>query len=85
MIKSWKTFWKNNFSWWHVLGMFVCMLFAILYWHYAGRYSEYIIKNNIFLVIVWGLMLGYVTIDLAINASKRNSKEKNEEDTKRNF
>lgn len=72
MINKLKDFFRKNFSVWHLIGMALCAFLAFLYWSKIGKDSEYLIKNNIYLVILWGLALGYVTVDMAFQASKRS-------------
>lgn len=70
-----KDFTKKNFNIYHLVGMLVCVGFSVVYWLKSGQFSESILKNNLFLMIVWGLMLGYVAADLSFNAKNRNDKE----------
>lgn len=69
-----KNFFSEHFNLGHIVGMILCALLAILYWYKAGRFSEFIIKNNLILTILWGLGVGYVAMDLVISSWRRNKK-----------
>lgn len=66
---------KKNFNWYHLIGMTVFTLMSVLYWHKSGQYCDNILKNNILLMILWGLLVGYITADLVSNAMKRKDKQ----------
>lgn len=69
-------FWKKNFTWMHIAGMVVGVLLSLLYWYKAGQFSDNILKKSPILMTIWGLLIGYILIDL-VRSSKDRS-EKNE-------
>lgn len=66
-----KQFLKKHLNWYHVTGMVLGLFFAFLYWSKTGKISDYILKNNIFLISLFGIALGYITFDLIISSLKR--------------
>lgn len=50
--------------------MLIFTILAILYWKLSGQFSEYFFKNNLVLVIIWGLLVGWITGDFLNNARK---------------
>ena len=66
-----KEFLKKHLTWYHVIGMVIGLIISILYWLKAGSFSDYILKNNIFLISIFGIALGYISFDLIISALKR--------------
>ncbi len=66
-----KQFFKKNVRWYHILGMVLGLIFSIYYWYKVGKYSDYILKNNIFLIISFGLSLGYISFDLIMSSLRR--------------
>lgn len=71
-----KDFLKKNVSSYHIIGCLIGMVLTVIYWYKAGRFSDYILKNNLALVILWGVAVGYITADFVKNAISR--KDKNE-------
>ncbi len=65
-----KEFFLKNFSLLHLGSMLIFTILAILYWKLSGQYSEYFYKNNLVLVIIWGLLVGWITGDFLNNARK---------------
>ena len=70
-----KEFLKKNFNRYHLTGMILFTFLAVLYWYKSGQFSDNILKNNILLMIIWGLLVGYLTADLVSNAVKRKDNE----------
>ena len=66
-----KEFFKKNFTGIHIGSMLVFTILAILYWYLSGRTSTYFFKNNLVLVIIWGLLVGWITGDFMENARRR--------------
>jgi len=64
-------FLKKNVRWYHILGMVLGLFLSIIYWQKVGKYSDYILKNNIFLIISFGLSLGYISFDLIMSSLRR--------------
>jgi hypothetical protein len=70
-----REFLKKNFNLYHLVGMILFTLLAVLYWNKSGQYSDNILKNNILLMIIWGLLVGYITADMVSNAVKRKDNQ----------
>ena len=75
MSKS-SDFWKKNLTWMHAAAMAVGVLLALLYWYKSGQYSTNILRKSPILMAIWGLLTGYILIDLV--RSSKNRSEKNE-------
>lgn len=70
-----KEFLKKNLNIYHIIGIIIFVALSFFYWYKAGQYSEKILQNNLFLMILWGILVGYIFADMVNNAVKRN-KEK---------
>ena len=70
-----REFLEKNFNWYHLIGMILFTLLSVLYWYKSGQYSDKILKNNILLMIIWGLLVGYITADMVSNAMKRKDNQ----------
>ena len=70
-----KEFCKKNVSLFHIIGIVLGIFLSILYWHKKGQFSDNILKNNIFLISIWGMAIGYITLDLVKNAYYKNKKQ----------
>lgn len=70
-----KEFLKKNLNIYHIIGIIIFVALSFFYWYKAGQYSEKILQNNLFLMILWGILVGYISADMVNNAVKR-SKEK---------
>ena len=75
-MKSSNDFWKKNFTWMHLVAMAVGVLLALLYWYKSGQFSDNILKKSPILMAIWGLLIGYILMDLV--KSSKNREEKNE-------
>ena len=75
-MKKSSDFWKKNLTWLHVAAMAVGVLLSLLYWYKAGQYSTNILRKSPSLMAIWGLLTGYILIDLVKSSKNRN--EKNE-------
>jgi hypothetical protein len=75
-MKKSSDFWKKNLTWLHVAAMAVGVLLSLLYWYKAGQYSTNILRRSPILMAIWGLLTGYILIDLVKSSKNRN--EKNE-------
>lgn len=64
-------FWKKNFTWFHILGMIAGIILSVLYWYKSGQFSDNILKKSPILMSFWGLLTGYILIDLVLSGSKR--------------
>ena len=70
-----REFLKKNFNLYHLIGMILFTFLAVLYWYKSGQFSDTILKNNILLMIIWGLLVGYITADMVSNAMKRKDNQ----------
>lgn len=75
MMDKLKDFIKKNFTWYHLIGIVFCVAFAVVYWYKKGQYSDKILQSNLILMIVWGILIGYIFIDMVFNAKNRKDKE----------
>lgn len=75
MSKS-NDFWKKNLTWMHLAAMALGMVLALLYWYKSGQFSDNILKKSPMLMALWGVLTGYILIDLV--KSSKNRDEKNE-------
>ena len=75
-MKNNSDFWKKNFSWWHATGIAVGLLLAMLYWYKSGQFSDNILRKSPILMAIWGILTGYILIDLV--KSSKNRSENNE-------
>jgi hypothetical protein len=73
MSDNWNKFVKKNLTKFHIIGMLLGWIMAFIYWYKAGHLSDNILKNNLILISLWGIALGYISFDL-ITASKRRDK-----------
>ena len=67
-------FWKRNLTWMHVAAMAVGVLLALLYWYKAGQVSDNILRKSPILMTLWGLLTGYILIDLVKSSKNRDEK-----------
>lgn len=74
-MKNSDDFWKKNFTWWHAAGMAVAVLLSLLYWYKSGQFSDNILKNNPILMTLWGLLTGYILMDLVKSSKNRDEKK----------
>jgi hypothetical protein len=65
-------FWKRNFTWLHAAAMAVGVLLAMLYWYKSGQFSDNILRRSPILMAIWGLLTGYILIDLVKSSKNRN-------------
>lgn len=66
-----KDFLKKNFNLYHLIGMIFFVAIAVFYWFKKGKFSDNFLQNNIILMIIWGLLVGYILADLVKNAVNR--------------
>lgn len=74
MMKKNNDFWKKNLTWLHVAAMAVGVLLSLLYWYKSGQYSTNILRKSPILMAIWGLLTGYILIDLVKSSKNRNEK-----------
>ena len=60
----------------HIVAMVVGVVLSLLYWYKSGQFSDNILKKSPVLMSIWGLLTGYILIDLV--KSSKNRSEKNE-------
>ena len=66
-----KEFFKKNFSSFHIAGMAIFLVLAIFYWWKSGQYAPEFYKNSLVLVILWGLLVGWITGDFLNQSTKK--------------
>ena len=66
-------FWKRNLTWMHVAAMAVGVLLAMLYGYKAGQFSDNILRKSPILMALWGLLTGYILIDLVKSSKNRDN------------
>ena len=69
---------KNNFNVYHIIGIVVGVGLSMIYWAKSGQFSDNLLKKSPFLMAFWGLLVGYILMDLVFNARKRKNEEENE-------
>jgi len=69
---------KNNLNKYHIIGMVLGVGLSMIYWAKSGHLSDNILKNNPILMALWGLLVGYILMDLVFNARKRKNEDENE-------
>lgn len=70
MSKS-NDFWKKNLTWMHLAAMALGMVLALLYWYKSGQFSDNILKKSPVLMALWGVLTGYILIDLVKSSKNR--------------
>lgn len=70
MSKS-NDFWKKNLTWMHLAAMALGMVLALLYWYKSGQFSDNIMKKSPVLMALWGVLTGYILIDLVKSSKNR--------------
>ena len=70
-----KKFLHKNLSWYHIAGILFFTALSVLYWYKSGQYSDNVLKNSIYLMIIWGILVGYILADMVKNAVKRNKND----------
>ncbi len=72
-MKENNNFWKKNLTWWHVAGIAVGLLLSLLYWYKSGQFSDNILKKSPVLMAMWGILTGYILIDLVKSSKNRDN------------
>ncbi len=67
-----KDFFKNNFNGFHIGSMLIFGIIAAIYWWKAGQFSEVFYKNKLVLVILWGLLVGWILGDFISHARHKD-------------
>lgn len=71
-----KEFFKKNMNKYHIIGIIFGVFFSMVYWIKVGRFSDNFLKKSPVLMVVWGLLMGYILFDLFFNA--KNRKDRND-------
>ncbi len=69
---------KNNFNLYHIIGMVLGVGLSMVYWAKSGHLSDNWLKNSPVMMAIWGLLVGYILMDLVFNARNRKNKDENE-------
>ena len=75
-MKKNNDFWKKNLNWLHVAGIVAGVLLALLYWYKSGQFSDNILKKSPILMGIWGLLTGYILVDLVKSSRNRDGENK---------
>lgn len=67
-----KNFFKKYVTVYHIVCVVFLVVFAVIYWYLKGQFSDYILKNNVFLLSGWAIVVGYITGDFLHHARKRS-------------
>lgn len=70
-MSKFKEFIKRNLTIYHIIGMILGVSLSVAYWYKSGQFSDNVLKNNLILIIIWGLLVGYITFDLIRNSAKK--------------
>lgn len=73
---------KNYFTSFHIIGIVLGLLLSLLYWYKLGRYSDNIFRNNIFIILTLGILIGYFFFDI-INTTRNHRKNDSCENNKK--
>lgn len=71
-MKNNNDFWKKNLTWWHVAGITAGLLLSLLYWYKSGQFSDNILKKSPVLMAIWGILTGYILVDLVKSSKNRD-------------
>lgn len=69
---------KDNFNKYHILGMVLGVGLSMIYWAKKGQFSDNWLKNSPIMMAIWGLLVGYLLMDMVFNARKRKNEDENE-------
>jgi len=64
---------KRQFTLLHIIGIIFGLLLSFFYWYKSGRYSDNIFRNNIIIILTWGILSGYFVCDI-INTARNYRK-----------
>ncbi|MBR4135498.1 MAG: hypothetical protein IKU03_03695 [Bacteroidales bacterium] len=70
-----KDFWKKNFNKYHIISIVLCVGLSMIYWVKAGQFSDNFLKKSPVLMVIWGVLTGYILCDLVFNSQKRKEDE----------
>lgn len=63
-----KEFFSKNLNGFHLGSIIIFVVFAVIYWWKSGQFSAYFYKNNLAIVIVWGILVGWIIGDYISHA-----------------
>ena len=66
---------KKNITIYHIIGALLGMILCQFYWWKIGQFTDYFLKNNIFAISIFGILIGYISFDLIINEIRKNRKD----------
>ena len=66
---------RKNLNLYHLIGIILFVALSVFYWYKAGQYNDNVLQNNLFLMIIWGILVGYLLSDMVSNAMKRKKEE----------
>lgn len=69
---------KDNFNKYHIIGMVLGVGLSMIYWAKSGHLSDNWLKSSPVMMAIWGLLVGYILMDLVFNARNRKNKDENE-------
>lgn len=70
-----KEFLRKNLNLYHLIGIILFVALSVFYWNKAGQYNDNVLQNNLFLMIIWGILVGYLLADMVSNAMKRKKED----------
>lgn len=70
-----KEFLRKNLKLYHLIGIILFVALSVFYWYKAGQYNDNVLQNNLFLMIIWGILVGYLLADMVSNAMKRKKED----------
>lgn len=70
-----KEFLRKNLNLYHLIGIIFFVALSVFYWYKAGQYNDNVLQNNLFLMIIWGILVGYLLADMVSNAMKRKKED----------
>lgn len=77
-MKNIDDFLKKNFNKYHIIGVVLGVGLSMIYWAKVGRFVEgNILKSNPILMAVWGILIGYISLDMVSNAINRKNNGEN--------
>ena len=77
-MKNTDDFFKKNFNKYHIIGIVLGVCFSMIYWAKVGRFVEgNILKSSPVLMAIWGILIGYISLDIVSNAINRKKEDNN--------
>lgn len=72
-----REFFERNLNKYHIMGMVSGIILSIIYWAKAGRFTDNVLKSSPILMILWGLLVGYILFEMIFNAKNRKENDEN--------